>query len=315
MGSIEEGTPPPFLVIAGPTASGKTGLALTIARHLDGELVGADSIQVYRGFDIGSAKPTPAMLDGIRHHLIDVADADQPWDAMTYANHADTAIASVRREGRLPIVVGGTGLWLRALLRGLVALPAADHALRARLEEEADRWGTPTLHLRLTRSDPRSAAAIHENDRLRIIRALEVLEQTGLPIGELRARHALGEERHRAVVLVLDPPTDTLAAAIEQRLHDMVQEGLIEETRALIARHGPEARPLRSVGYRQVVEHLSGGVSWLETQRAILKATRVYARRQRNWFRHEPGVHGVLGPELLGETPALDRLGALLGRR
>jgi tRNA dimethylallyltransferase len=276
------------VVVAGPTAAGKTEAALAIARRWNGELIGADSVQVYRGFDLGSAKPTAEELGGVPHHLIDVLDPDQDIDAQRYAALADAAIADVHRRGRLPIVVGGTGLWLRALLRGLVPAPPVDLALRARLDAEAERAGSPALHRRLAAVDPRAAAAIHPNDRLRIVRALEVFEQTGRPLGELRHEHALGGPRYDALFVVLDPGP-ALEHRIETRLDAMLASGWLDEVRALRARWGA-VRPLGSVGYKELVEHLEAGTSMDQTRRAIRKATRIYARRQRTWFRSEPGV-------------------------
>ncbi len=279
---------PKVIVIAGPTASGKTAAAVTLAERLGGELVGADSVQVYRGFDIGSAKPTREELRGIAHHLLDVVDPDEEVDAKRYAALADAAIADVRARGRVPIVVGGTGLWIRALLRGLVEVPPVDRDVRARLEAEADRIGAPSLHVRLAAVDPRAAAAIHPNDRLRIVRALEVFEQTGIPMGELRHAHALGAPRYSAYFAVLDPG-EALTARIEARLDAMLAAGWLDEVRELRRRFG-DVRPLGSVGYRELVDHLEHGTPFEETRGAIRKSTRIYARRQRTWFAGEPGV-------------------------
>jgi tRNA dimethylallyltransferase len=280
----------PLLVVTGPTASGKTALAIELARRFAGELIGADSVQVYRGFDIGSGKPTAAELGGVAHHLLDVRDADQPLDAAEFAALADEAIAEVRARGHLPIVVGGSGLWLRALLRGLVQLPPVDAALRARLDREADELGTRVLHQRLAGVDPLAAADIHENDRVRIVRALEVFEQTGQPLGALRAQHALGAPRHRALRIVIDPGPAELTALIEARVAAMIARGFAAEVEQLVARHGREARALGSVGYREMVEHVCDGVPLEETARKIVQATRIYARRQRTWLKSEPGA-------------------------
>ncbi len=276
-----------ILVVGGVTAAGKTAAALALARRQGGELIGADSVQVYRGFDIGSAKPTEAELGGVRHHLIDVIDPDEEIDAARYAALADAAIADVAARGKLPIVVGGTGLWIRALLRGLVALPEVDPALRARLDEEAEHAGAPALHARLAELDPAAAARIHPNDRLRVVRALEVFEQTGTPLGELQAAHALGAPRYDAEILLLDRPREGLHAAIRARAHAMLEAGWIDEVRGLLERWGPDVRPMGAVGYRQLAEHLLEGVPLEETERSIYKATRIYTRRQRTWFRGE----------------------------
>lgn len=281
---------PPILVVAGPTATGKTGAAVEAALHLGGELIGADSVQVYRGFDIGSAKPTAEELRGVPHHLVDVLDPDEPIDAVAYARLADEAIADVAGRGLLPIVVGGTGLWLRALVRGLVDVPPVDAELRARLEAEADEVGSPALHARLAVVDPRAAEAIHPNDRVRVVRALEVWEQTGRPMGELRAAHALGAPRYPTLFVALDLPPDVLARRIETRTRAMIDAGWADEVRRLLARWGPDVRPFGSVGYREMLEHVRDGVPIEETGRRIVRSTRTYARRQRTWLRNEPGI-------------------------
>ncbi len=305
---------PPILVIAGPTASGKTAAALQLARMLGGELVGADSVQVYRGFDVGSAKPTSEELDGVPHHLIDVLDPDEKIDAMGFARLADTAVADVAARGRVPIVVGGTGLWLRALLRGLVDLPQPDPALRRRLEEQAEEFGSPALHRRLAGVDPTSAATIHPNDTLRIVRALEVWEQTGQPLGELRAEHALGAPRYAALFVVLQPTAEASRARIEARVDRMLAADWIGETRRLLERWPPWARAFGSVGYKQIVAHLHGELSLPDTRDAIVKATRIYARRQRTWFNKEPGVDWRTTPEALVAPEGVRRLTAHLER-
>lgn len=299
---------PTILVIAGATATGKTGAAIELARRFDGELVGADSVQVYRGFDIGSAKPSAVELAGIPHHLIDVFDPNQDVDAVAYADLADLAIREIRQRGRLPIVVGGTGLWIRALVRGLVDVPAVDPETRKRLEAAAIKEGAPTLHARLAKVDPISAAAIHPNDALRIVRALEVYEQTGTPLGRLRAEHALGQARYRAVFMVLDMNHEQHGLVIEARAKQMLAAGWIDEVRSLRAQWGDEIRPFGSVGYREILHHLRDGVPVEETLRAIRKSTRVYARRQRTWFKSEPGVSWRGERAELSQQSSLDRI-------
>ena len=280
----------PLLVLAGSTGTGKTAAALHWARTLmPAELVGADSVQVYRGFDIGSAKPNAEELAGVPHHLIDIVEPTEFIDAMAYARRADKAIAAVAARGKLPIVVGGTGLWLRALTRGLVELPPVDHALRARLIEEGERIGRPALHARLASVDPKAAKQIHPNDLVRITRALEVYEQTGQPLGELRERHALGARRYKSFFIVLERPT-SYERDIEARVERMLEAGWRDEVRALLERYPPDARAFGSVGYRQLVEHLNEGVDMEETRAKIIKATRVYGRRQATWLASEPGI-------------------------
>lgn len=305
---------PTVLVLAGPTASGKTSTAVQLALRLGGELVGADSVQIYRGFDIGSARPTVDELQGVRHHLIGEVDAGAPLDAMAYARLADEAIADIHARGLLPIVVGGTGLWLRALARGLVALPPVDHTLRARLDAEAAAHGAPSLHARLARTDPLAAAKIHPNDQLRIVRALEVFEQTGTPLGELHAQHALGGPRYPLRMIALDRPTRELHARIDARVHAMLEAGFADEVRALIARHGETARPLQSVGYREMLEHVLRGVSLEETTLRILRSTKTYARRQRTWLKREPGIDWRTHPDTLLGPEGASWLAAFTGR-
>jgi tRNA dimethylallyltransferase len=298
----------PILVIAGPTATGKTGAAIELTRRFGGELVGADSVQVYRGFDIGSAKPTAAELEGVPHHLIDVLDPNQEVDAVAYADLADVTIREIGDRGRLPIVVGGTGLWIRALLRGLVDVPAVDALIRKRLEAAARKDGAAALHARLAEVDPMSADAIHPNDALRIVRALEVYEQTGTPLGRLRAEHALGQARYRAVLIVLDMSHERHGAVIEDRAKQMLEAGWIDEVRSLRARWGDEIRPFGSVGYREILDHLRDGVPIDEMLRRIRKSTRVYARRQRTWFKSEPGVSWRCDRDELDEQSSIDRI-------
>ncbi|MDH5491599.1 MAG: hypothetical protein OEY14_06580, partial [Myxococcales bacterium] len=209
----------------------------------------------------------------------------------------------------------GTGLWIRALLRGLVDLPAVDAALRARLEQEVEALGPAAAHARLQAIDPLTAAKVHAHDALRIVRALEVYEQTGRALGELRAQHALGAPRYAFFLAVLDRPRAELEARMQARLDEMLARGWIEEVRALLSRWGPSARGFGSVGYRQIVEHLIGGVPLAQTQRKILRATRIYSRRQRTWFRSEPDVAFRGLPEALLAHPGLqsrERLDALI---
>lgn len=303
----------PLLVIAGATATGKTRTAVALAKMLGGELIGADSVQVYRGFDIGSAKPTADELDGVPHHLVDVVDPDEDIDAASYAARADAAIERVAANGRLPIVVGGTGLWIRALLRGLVDLPPVDPDVRQRLEAAGSAEGPEALHARLRKIDPISAETVHPHDLLRIVRALEVYEQTGTPLGELRAEHALGEPRYTAFFAVLDTDRAVHTASVEARVDEMLAAGWVDEVRALRQRWADDCRPFGSVGYREILSHLRDAVPLDETRRLIRKSTRTYARRQRTWFGGEPGVSWRGEPDALLEL--VDEVRAALGLR
>lgn len=296
-----------LIALYGPTGVGKTKLAIELSKQLNAEIVGADSVQVYRGFDIGSGKPTPAELGGIAHHLIDVLDATETIDAARYAQLADAAITDVQRRGRVPIVVGGTGLWLRALLRGLVAVPPKDAALRASLEADFAR-DPKGAHERLRTVDPLSAARIHPNDMIRTVRALEVHAQTGQALGVLRAEHAHGSPRHRALVIAIDLAEPHYSQAIERRAREMLDRGLLAEVRGLIERYGRDARPLHSVGYKQALAHVLEGVPLEETRMRIAQATRLYARRQRTWARTDPDIALRLSPDALLEPSALERI-------
>lgn len=287
----------PILVLTGPTGVGKTQVALELALRLGGELVGADSVQIYRGFDIGSSKPTAAELGTLRHHLIDIAEPEDDFDAARYAACADQAIADASCRAALPIVVGGTGLWLRALLRGLVSVPPVDPALRAELEAQWERLGALAMHAQLARVDPISAATIHVNDRLRVVRALEVQRQTGQALGQLRSEHALGAPRYRALTLVLDLPQPIYAERVRARTQAMLARGFVDEVRALLAKHGRDVRALHSVGYAQMVEHIVTSTPLPETAELIRRATLVYARRQRTWWNSDPSVTARLMPE------------------
>jgi tRNA dimethylallyltransferase len=297
-----------IVVVAGPTAVGKTARAVALARRFNAELVGADSVQVYKGFDIGSSKPTQAELQGVPHHLIDICEPTELIDAAGYAQRADAAIADVAARGKLPIVVGGTGLWLRALMRGLVVLPPVDRALRTRLEAEWDVVGGAVMHERLARVDPLSTARIHQNDKLRVVRALEVFEQTGVPLGEARREHALGRPRYRALSYVLDLPSDQHRTRVAERVDAMLASGFVAEARQLLARYGSQVRPLGAVGYRQLVEHIETGVPIAETAQRIVRATLVYARRQRTWWSTDPSMHKRISPNALLEQPELSAI-------
>lgn len=280
----------PLLVIAGPTASGKTDLAIRIACETGAQVVNVDSVQVYRGFDVGTAKPDLPARRGIEHHLIDVLDPPETIDAMEFAKRADHVIHKLHQQGTPIIVTAGTGLWLRALLRGLVPVPPADGVIRDRLQAALDSDGAAALHERLARVDAESAKNIHPNDTTRVIRCLEVHEQTGTPMSTLRRNHNLGAPRYSARFVVLDEPMPTLTHRIESRLDAMLNSGWVEEVESLLDRWGSKARGLRSVGYKELVSHLVDGLAMDATRQAIRKATRIYARRQATWFRSEPGV-------------------------
>lgn len=287
---------PRAIAILGPTASGKTAFALELAQRLDGEIVSVDSALVYRGLDIGAAKPTHAERAGIAHHLIDVRDPWQPYSAAEFASDARIAIADIVARCRLPILAGGTGLYYRALVDGLAPMPSADPALRQTITGEAGERGWAAMHAQLARVDPPAAARIHATDAQRIQRALEVWRATGRPISAWQ-RDAGGERLPVAMLpLVLAPrERGVLHARIEQRFDAMLDPGFLDEVRRLRALPQLAAHPaplelpaLRAVGYRQAWQHLDGLTDASEFRAAAIAATRQLAKRQLTWLRGQP---------------------------
>ena len=276
-----------MIAVVGPTAAGKSALALRLAREHAGEIVSCDSLQVYRGLDIGSAKASLEERASVPHHLIDVIEPDAVFSAADYARLARAAIAEIRSHGKLPIVVGGTGLYLKALVQGLFEGPARDDTLRARLERMASRFGDARLHRLLGRVDPAAAARTHPRDRVRIVRALEVYALTGRPI--TAQQQAKGAELEGPFLLLgLCPDRAALRAAVVARTRQMLERGLLVEVRGLLARHGePLPRPLAAIGYRQAVSVLRGELAADEAEQAIVTATMRFAKRQMTWFRHQ----------------------------
>jgi tRNA dimethylallyltransferase len=296
-------TPSPLIVIAGPTASGKTAQAIRIAKRVGGEIVSADSQQVYRSFDIGTAKPSAAELAEVRHHLIDVAEPSEDFSAARFQALADAAIADISGRGKRVVVAGGTGLYLRILLHGVVPAPPADPALRAALEEEAERNGREGLWRRLEAVDPESAARVHKTDLVRIVRALEIHALTGTPASALRREHGFAQERYPYQMFVLDPPREALYAAIDARTRGMFEQGLVEEVRSLLSRGLGGAAPMGSVGYAQALDHVEGRLSLDAAIEGAARETRRYAKRQLTWFRREPGARFIRPP-----YPELDEI-------
>jgi tRNA dimethylallyltransferase len=287
---VEAGRPR-IIVICGPTAAGKTAAGIEVARAVGGEIVSADSMQVYRYMDIGTAKPTAAEQAAVRHHLIDVADPDEPFDAAAYMTRARRALAELIRRGRPPVVVGGTGLYIKALLYGLFRSEARNRDVRARLRAEADAAGTAALHARLEACDPEAAARLHPNDRARILRALEVFEVTGRPISELQRAHRFGEAPFRALKIGLSLERETLYRRIDRRVEAMLAAGLEAEVRGLLARgYGPQLKPMQSIGYSHMAACIAGRVDMGECIRTLQRDTRRFAKRQLTWFRADAEI-------------------------
>ncbi|HJX64060.1 MAG TPA: tRNA (adenosine(37)-N6)-dimethylallyltransferase MiaA [Polyangia bacterium] len=275
------------IAILGPTASGKSELGLALAQRLSGEIVCCDSMQVYRGMDIGTGKATKNEQTRCPHHLLDLVDPGEPFHAAAWAARARTVIDDIHGRGRTPIIVGGTGLYFRALRVGLFDAPAPDPTIRARHQAEAAAQGVPALHQRLRGIDPDAAARILPGDLVRTSRALEVYEQTGIPISELR-RRAVGQPLPgRLFVVVLDYPLDKLRLLIQSRVERMMAAGFLAEVEALRLAGFGHTRALAALGYKQLGQHLDGPLTLEEAVAQTKTATSAYARRQRTWFRRE----------------------------
>jgi tRNA dimethylallyltransferase len=284
---------PPVVFLMGPTASGKTGLSLALAEHLPVEIISVDSAQVYRGMDIGSAKPDAATLARVPHHLIDLLDPSEAYSAARFRDDALPLIEAIRGRGRIPLLVGGTMLYYRALQYGLSDLPAADPEVRERLEAWAARDGLAALHASLAEKDPATAARLHPNDQQRIQRALEIIEISGVTPTEFYAQAKTTELSGRLVKIGLNPASrEILHERIALRFHQMMDEGFLDEVARLKARGdlNIELPSIRAVGYRQLWEHLDGRDSLAEAVERGIAATRQFAKRQITWLRSETAV-------------------------
>lgn len=300
----------PLVAVVGPTATGKSELALTLAERLGGEVVNADSMQLYRGMDVGTAKPTVPERRGIPHHLLDVWDVTERASVAEYQRLARTEVADVLARGRLPLLVGGSGLYVRAVLDDL-DFPGTDPELRARLEAELAAVGAPTLHARLSRVDPAAARGILPSNGRRVVRALEVVELTGRPFAATLPAPAAGRD---SVQIGLDRPAD-LDARVAARVDRMWARGLVEEVRTLAGRglrDGPTAS--RALGYRQLLAYLDGRYDEATARAETVRATRRFVRRQRAWFRRDGRVEWLDAgrPDLVEAATAL--VGRTLGR-
>lgn len=279
----------PLVIIAGPTGIGKTQVAMNLAERLRGEIVSADSMQVYRFMNIGTAKPTPEERARVPHHLIDVRDPDEDYSAADYARDASEAIRGIVARGHLPFVVGGTGLYIHALLYGIFAGPGRDDDFRAQMRAMAEEQGAGILHQELQRKDPETAQRLHPNDLVRIIRALEVFHLTGMSITEYQATATTPVEQYDPLMFVLTANRKTLYAAIRARVEKMMAAGWIEEIEELYRRgYHRELRAMNSLGYKEIGELLSGSLDLPATIASITQHTCRYAKRQLTWFRQYP---------------------------
>jgi len=289
---FSEQSDPLAVLLLGPTGSGKTTLSLALGQRFGGEIVSCDSVAVYRGMDLGTAKPSAEDRARLPHHLIDVTEPNQPFTAGEYSRQARAALRDICRRGKVPIVTGGTGLYLRALTDGLFAGPARQLELRARLERSRQRRSVLWLHRLLTRLDPTSASRIHANDTPKLVRAIEVCLTARKPLSEVQTRDPLSG--FRLLRIGLNPPRQQLYARLNLRAEAMFASGLIDETRGLLERFGP-VQALDSLGYRQARAVLAGTLTLEAAVEATRQGHRNYAKRQLTWFRREPDVHWIEG--------------------
>jgi tRNA dimethylallyltransferase len=288
-------TDQPLIVLVGPTASGKTSLALRLAEECNGEIVSCDSVAVYREMEIGTAKPTREERALIQHHMIDIVSPDEACTAGDYSRQARVALTGITERGHLPIVAGGTGLYLRALIDGLFPSPPQKPGQRERLRKLATARGPAYLHRLLTRLDPTAAAAIHANDVPKVIRAIEVSLAAGGPLTQQWKKGRDTLTGYRILRLGLNPPRERLYERINQRAAAMFDRGLVEETERLIARYGKDCRPLTSLGYAEATAVLENELTRKQAVAQAQQGHRNYAKRQLTWFRREPNMHWLEG--------------------
>jgi len=281
-----------MVILLGPTGVGKSKSAIALAEQLEGEIINADSMQVYRFMDIGTAKPTSEEQRRVKHHLIDLVNPDQPFNAALYRTLGRRAADQLHQEGRPVFVTGGTGLYIRALTQGLFRSPPVDPGVRKRLKHEAEERGKGFLFERLKEVDPKTSQHIHPHDLFRVIRALEVFESTGTPLSFFHEQHRFGERPYLTLKVGLETDRKELYHRIDERVDRMIERGLLEEVRGLLRMgYGPELKPMRSLGYKQMVQFLFNQIGWEEAVRQMKRDTRHYARRQWTWFKADPEVH------------------------
>ena len=282
---------PKVVVICGPTALGKTSAAIQLAEIYNAEIVGADSMQIYKHMDIGTAKPTAEEQTRIKHHMIDIIDPDDRFDARQYAVMARETIEKLYHRNKIPFVVGGTGFYIKALANGLFNVEAAGDNIRNSLKDEAEIRGIAVLYDRLCRQDPEAAKKIHPNDTYRIIRALEVHAMTGKTLSGFHKAHGFKDRPFVVLKVGLHIRRETLYDRINKRVDVMIDNGFVDEVKGLLAMgYSPESKSMQSIGYRHIVDFIKGSRAWEETVRTLKRDTRRYAKRQLTWFRGDPEV-------------------------
>jgi tRNA dimethylallyltransferase len=284
------GEKPRVAVLVGATAVGKTAVALALAQSLGAEIVNADSLQVYRELDIGTAKPSREERARVPHHLIDVADPQEPYDAARFCREGRAVLDDLERLGVPPLVVGGTGLYLKALLSGLFAEGEPAPGVRDRVRQELASLGLPVLYARLIHLDPATAARLHPHDTYRVVRALEVMAATGKPLSEFINAHRFQDAPYEVLKLGLRLDREDLYRRIELRVELMLEAGWLDEIEGLLRRYPPDIKPLQALGYRHLINYLTGRWSWDEALTLLARDTRRYAKRQLTWFGSDPEV-------------------------
>ena len=299
----------PLVALVGPTAIGKSRLGIELAKALETEILTADSCQVYRGMDIGTDKPTFSERQGVPHRLIDLVEPDQSFNVGDFRRRALQEISQLHSQGRLPLLIGGTGLYIRGLLRGLCPGPPANWAIRQALTQEATEQGWGFLHEKLQKVDPDLARRLHPHDRPKVLRGLEVYHELGIPLSRMQQQHQFQETSYPFLLIGLTMERQTLYRRIEARVEWEIEKGLIEETRGLLGQgYSRDLGSMKGLGYRQFSGYLAGDYSYDEAVRLLKRDTRHFAKRQMTWFRKEPGIHWLTIEEADIPTQAANRI-------
>ncbi len=289
--NTDETIKPKIVVICGPTGIGKTSAAIETTKVFDGEIISADSMQIYRYMDIGTAKQTLDEQAQVVHHMVNILEPDEPFNAAKFAAKAHDIILSLHRKGCIPFIVGGTGLYIKALVHGLFHTEPEDQDVRNRLKKREEELGAGYLYKRLTRIDPETAERLHSNDMLRIIRALEIYEITGRTISEFHQKHNFSDRPYSTLKIGLHMERELLYERINQRVDEMIIAGVLDEVKELLEKgYSPGLKSMQSIGYRHMVDFIQGKVTWDDTIRILKRDTRRYAKRQLTWFKADSEI-------------------------